>query len=99
MRALLCLLVHGFLRTSLCRQGLLALFFYFDMLHIGKLIEEEMHRQERTPTWLAKKINCERPNVYYIFKQESINTDLLLKICRALKTDFFALYSNEVNSD
>lgn len=58
-----------------------------------------MHRQERTPTWLAKKINCERPNVYYIFKQESINTDLLLKICRALKTDFFALYSNEVNSD
>ena len=34
------------------------------MIHIGQLIFEEMQRQERTPAWLARKINCERPNVY-----------------------------------
>lgn len=67
------------------------------MLHIGKLIEEEMRRQERSPSWLAKKINCERSNVYYIFKQDSINTDLLLRISRALKCDFFIYYSNEID--
>ncbi len=55
-----------------------------------------MQRQERTPGWLAKKINCERPNVYYIFKQESINTDLLLRISRALNHDFFIHYSHEI---
>jgi len=63
------------------------------MIHIGKLIEEEMLRQERTPAWLARKINCARPNVYYIFKQDSINTDLLLKISQALGHDFFRYYS------
>lgn len=59
------------------------------MIHIGKLIEEEMLRQERTPAWLARKINCARPNVYYIFRQESINTDLLLRISQALKQPYY----------
>jgi len=54
-----------------------------------------MESQERTPTWLAKKINCERPNIYYIFQQQSINTDLLLKISVALNHDFFSYYSRE----
>lgn len=29
--------------------------FYFCMIHIGKLIEEELHRQERSVSWFAKK--------------------------------------------
>ena len=66
------------------------------MIHIGKLIHEEMLRQERTPTWLARKINCERANVYYIFRQPSINTDLLLRGSVALNFDFFRLYSDEL---
>lgn len=66
------------------------------MIHIGKIIEEEMRRQERTPAWLARKINCARPNVYYIFRQESLNTDLLLRISQALSHDFFQYYSKEV---
>lgn len=63
------------------------------MIHIGRLIEQELRRQERTPTWLARKINCERPNVYYIFSQPSINTEMLVRISRALRTDFFRAYS------
>lgn len=66
------------------------------MVHIGELIRLEMERQERTPTWLAKKINCQRPNVYYIYRAESINTDLLEKISRALHVDFFSFYSKEL---
>lgn len=63
------------------------------MIHIGQLIKAELYRQERTPAWLAKKINCERPNVYYIFSQESINTDMLLRISQALNHNFFKYYS------
>ncbi len=66
------------------------------MVHIGQIIKQELIRQERTPTWLAKKIHCERPNVYYIFKQESINTELLLCISQALNHDFFQYYSAEM---
>lgn len=56
-----------------------------------------MESQERSPTWLARKINCERPNVYYIFQQQSINTDLLLRISIALNHDFFSYYSLEAS--
>lgn len=68
------------------------------MIHIGCLIKEEMIRQERTPTWLARKINCERTNIYYIFSQQSINTELLLQLSIALGVDFFKIYSSEIES-
>ena len=67
------------------------------MIHIGNLIHDELKRQERTPTWLAKKINCERSNVYYIFKQKSINTDLLERISLALGVDFFKILSENID--
>lgn len=66
------------------------------MVHIGKLIEQELIRQERSPSWLAKKICCARPNIYYIFSKESINTDLLLRISIALNYDFFKIYSEQL---
>ena len=69
------------------------------MIHIGNLIQEELKRQERTPTWLARKINCERANIYYIFKQSSINTDLLERISVALGIDFFKIISDSIILD
>ena len=59
------------------------------MVHIGELIKQEMERQDRKPTWLAKKISCDRTNVYHIYKQESLNTDLLCRISLALQHNFF----------
>lgn len=66
------------------------------MLHIGHLIKAEMLRQERTPAWLARKIHCQRPNIYYIYEQASINTDLLIKISEALGVDFFQIVSDDI---
>ena len=71
----------------------------FFMVHIGKTIKEVMESQERTPTWLARIINCERTNIYYIFQQSSINTELLLKISIALNHDFFSYYSAQAAED
>lgn len=64
------------------------------MVHIGQLIKQEMLRQERTPAWLARHINCQRTNIYYIFSQSSINTDQLIAISRALKKNFFEYYTD-----
>ncbi|NVK95236.1 MULTISPECIES: XRE family transcriptional regulator [Bacteroidales] len=63
------------------------------MIHIGKLIEEELHRQERSVSWFAKKLCCERTNVYSIFKRTSIDTALSI----VLQHNFFQHYLTELD--
>ena len=65
---------------------------------IGRLIEQELRRQERTVTWLARKINCDRRNIYNVFERTYIDTELLFRISLALHTDFFAYYSRVLQS-
>lgn len=72
--------------------------FYCTMIHIGELIEEELHRQERSVTWFANKLYCDRSNVYKIFKKQSIDTELLLRISVILNCDFFKYYSQALYS-
>ena len=62
------------------------------MLHIGELIQEELHRQERTVSWFARKLFCDRTNVYNIFQRKSIDTELLLRISLILNHNFFKYY-------
>ncbi|MDE6556439.1 MAG: hypothetical protein K2K55_05690 [Duncaniella sp.] len=64
-----------------------------ESIFIGKIIEEELRRQERSVTWLSRKIHCDRRNVYDIFSRQCIDTDLLYKLCVALNKDFFAYFS------
>ena len=64
-------------------------------IHIGKEIEAELHRQERGVTWLARKLHCDRTNVYNIFKRQGIDTRLLERISIILNRNFFALYCHE----
>ncbi|MDE6397079.1 MAG: XRE family transcriptional regulator [Muribaculaceae bacterium] len=66
---------------------------------IGHLIEAELRRQERTVTWLSRKLNCDRRNIYSIFAREFIDTGLLFKISLALGKDFFAVYSSAIHSE
>jgi len=66
--------------------------FSINMIHIGKIIEEEFYRQGRSVSWLANKLCCDRTNVYNIFKRESIDTALLVKISKALNYNFFDCY-------
>lgn len=65
---------------------------------IGKIIEEELRRQERSVTWFSRKIHCDRRNVYDIFSRAYIDTGLLYKICIVLDTDFFSVYSRSLQS-
>jgi hypothetical protein len=65
------------------------------MIHIGELIRKRMQEIERTPSWLAKKINCDSTNIYKIFQRPSTDTELLSRISKALDHDFFADLSEE----
>lgn len=65
------------------------------MIHIGNIIQAELERQERTITWFANKLCCDRTNVYKIFKRSSVDTELLLRISNVLQHDFFQYYLKE----
>lgn len=64
-------------------------------MHIGDYIQNELKRQERSVSWFARKLNCNRQNVYNIFKRTTIDTELLLRISLILRKDFFLYYSQE----
>lgn len=68
------------------------------MVHIGNLIKEELTRQERSVTWFANKLCCERTNVYSIFKRKSIDTDLLQRISNILNHNFFLYYIKDTQN-
>lgn len=59
------------------------------MLNIGQCIKEEMLKQERTMSWLARKLNRDRSAVYRMLNKNSIDTNTLADIARLLNRDFF----------
>ena len=66
---------------------------------IGELIKEEMQRQTIKHQELAKRICVSRTNVYNILERNSIDTELLKRICKALNTNFFAVLADEMWKD
>lgn len=66
------------------------------MIHIGNIIKEKFDEQGLSVSWFAKELCCDRTNIYSIFKRESIDTSLLVKISTILKHDFFKYYSKDI---
>jgi DNA invertase Pin-like site-specific DNA recombinase len=66
------------------------------MVNIGQRIKDELQRQERTVSWLARKLNCTRASVYRIFEKNSIDTALLANISQVLHHNFFEELSEDV---
>ena len=67
-------------------------------MHIGAQIREVLLQQSRehTVTWLSKKLNCHRVNVYDIFNRSTIDTELLRRISIVLGHDFFQDLSDDL---
>ena len=69
------------------------------MVNIGQNIKDELQRQERTVSWLARKLNCTRAAVYRIFDKNSIDTALLTQISQILHRNFFRELSDDAMTD
>lgn len=63
---------------------------------IGLLIKEELERQERSISWFARKLSCDRSNIYRLFQKDSIDTNLLTRISVVLGRNFFTELSDNV---
>lgn len=68
-----------------------------NQIFIGKSIEYELRNQERSVVWLARKLNCNRTNIYKIFNPSTIDTELLLRISNVLQRNFFEEYINRLD--
>lgn len=60
--------------------------------HIGKLIQERLKYEEHSVSWLARKLGCDRSNIYHIFAREHLDSELLLKVSIVLNYNFFESY-------
>ena len=69
------------------------------MESIGSLIKQELEKQERSISWLARKLSCDRTKVYRILQKHSIDTYDLARISILLSHDFFADLSDELKNN
>ena len=68
-------------------------------IHIGRMIQAELKAQGRSVTWFSGAIHRERSDVYKMFKRPSIDTDMLVRISKLLRHDFFRDFSEGISMD
>lgn len=67
-------------------------------MRIGEKVEARAKELRIGPTELARKIKTTKQNIYHIYKRESIDTELLMRLSKVLDYDFFQYYSEENES-
>ena len=65
----------------------------------GMLTEEQVRKQGRSVSWLAKQLSCHRTNIYDIFRRSNIDIVLLHRLSVLLDYDFFKELSDEVRDE
>jgi plasmid maintenance system antidote protein VapI len=66
-------------------------------IHVGSLVRAELSRQQKSVSWLAEQLGIQRPNCYRILNAQSIQTDMLCRLCRVTQHDFFLDISQQIN--
>ena len=65
-------------------------------MHMGELILQKLKAEERSVAWLADKAGCNAANLGRQLKDnQDIHPNLLRRISRALKTNFFVYYAED----
>ena len=67
---------------------------------IHKMIQDELDRQERTPAWLAKRLNTCRSNGYKVVSEKKFNDIIfLIDISMAINHNFFRDLSEIIDNE
>lgn len=57
-------------------------------LHIGHMVKSVFDKSGLSVAEFARRIHCERTNVYKIFNRQSVDVEILVKISDALEHNF-----------
>lgn len=68
-------------------------------IHIGEIIANRLLQTGMSKSEFARRIIKARQNVNDILKRQSVDTELLTAISKALKFDFFQYYVQDLNAD
>ena len=68
-------------------------------LHLGKKIREYAKLKGIKHTELAQRINTSKQNIQNIYRRQSIDVLLLVKICNVLEYNFFEDYLAQLEFD
>lgn len=66
---------------------------------LGEKIKNLIKEKGYTVTEFAQKVNCSRRTLYEIFKKDSIEVDLLMRISKVLNYNFFNELNNEYQKE
>lgn len=64
-------------------------------MHLGKKVQQRAQSLRIGPTELSSLINTSKPNIYTIYKRESMDSNLLMQLSLALKFNFFKQLSED----
>ena len=64
--------------------------------HIGELIKQRLKDDDRSISWLSRKLGCDCSNLHKTLDQKDMYADLLYKISDVMDTDFFVYYSERL---
>jgi transcriptional regulator with XRE-family HTH domain len=64
-------------------------------IHIGRLIQEQAEARKFSQQELGQRINRSKQNVGDIYKRQSIDSELLLRLSEVLEYDLFSIYYAE----
>ena len=59
-------------------------------VHIGKFVKSVFDESGMSVAELARRLHCERPNVYSIFSRHNMDVGLLIGLSKILNHNFFA---------
>lgn len=67
-------------------------------IHVGEMVKNVFDHQPKHHSiqWFAARLNCGRGNIYDIFHRKTLDTELLIRISRILRHDFFADISRAI---
>jgi transcriptional regulator with XRE-family HTH domain len=62
---------------------------------IGKQIQAVVKKRGMKVDELAKRLNVSKPNIYDIYRRNSIDTGLLERLCKVLDHNFFETFAHK----
>ena len=69
--------------------------FCFMEIHIGEKIHQRAKELRIGPTELSQMVNTSRSNIYWLYKRKHIDGEMLMKLSRVLKFNFFSIYHDD----
>jgi len=69
------------------------------MVHTGNLILKKLNEKDLSVAWLARQIDYDSSNLLKLLQRKDIPPELLRKICRGLRYNFFISLADDMDNE